>query len=53
MSNPYIYYPELIESSFWGTDKVLIEEDINLLTKTEFNSKGYNIFPIKEHNEFF
>jgi ectoine hydroxylase-related dioxygenase (phytanoyl-CoA dioxygenase family) len=52
MSNPYIYYPELIESSFWGTDKVLIKEDINLLEKTEFNSKGYNIFSIKEHNDF-
>lgn len=52
MSNSYIYYPELIESSFWGKDKVLIDDDINLLTKTEFNLKGYGIFSIKEYNDF-
>jgi hypothetical protein len=52
MSKSYTYYPELIESSFWGNDQVLIDDDINLLLKTEFNVKGYGIFPIKEYNNF-
>ena len=52
MSNSYIYYPELIESSSWGYDKVLLDTDINLLKKTDFNLKGYGIFPIREHDDF-
>jgi hypothetical protein len=52
MSNTFIYYPELIESSSWGYDKVLLDTDINLLNKTDFNLKGYGIFPIREHDDF-
>uniref|UniRef100_A0A6C0AQH5 Phytanoyl-CoA dioxygenase n=1 Tax=viral metagenome TaxID=1070528 RepID=A0A6C0AQH5_9ZZZZ len=52
MSNIHIYYPELIESSFWGEDTVMLKEDINLLEKTPFHSKGYGILPIQNNTEF-
>jgi ectoine hydroxylase-related dioxygenase (phytanoyl-CoA dioxygenase family) len=52
MSGTYIYYPELVDVSFWGEDKVMLNDDINLLVKTAVNSKGYGVFPIKDHNDF-
>lgn len=52
MENIYTYYPELIESSFWGEDKVILHDDINLIEKTNFNSKGYGIFPINYNYDF-
>jgi hypothetical protein len=52
MEDTYIYYPELIESSFWGENKVIIKDDINLLEKTPVNSKGYGVFPINYDIEF-
>ena len=47
----YTYYPELVESSTWGEDEVLLEKDVNLLAKTSFHHKGYHIFPITNHRE--
>jgi hypothetical protein len=52
MTSTYIYYPELVESSAWGEDKVLIKGDNNLLDKTTFNSKGYHVVPMKDYNAF-
>lgn len=49
---PHIYYPELVETSAWGEDIVLLNDDINLLEKTPFNSKGYGIVPIKDYTYF-
>lgn len=48
----YVYYPELVECSAWGQDKVLINGDTNLLDKTTFNSKGYDVVQIKDYNTF-
>jgi ectoine hydroxylase-related dioxygenase (phytanoyl-CoA dioxygenase family) len=47
-----VYYPELIDTSYWGEDRVMLNEDINLLEKTSCNSKGYGIFPIQDHTLF-
>jgi hypothetical protein len=52
MSKAYIYYPELLETSVWGEDIVLLKDDINLLEKTQFNSCGYGIVPIKDYTYF-
>jgi len=49
----YTHYPELVDSSIWGEDEVLLEKDINLLSKTSFNHKGYHIFPITNYRETF
>ena len=48
----YINYPELIESSSWGDDRVLIDGDINLLAKTDFNAKGFQVLSINNVNVF-
>jgi hypothetical protein len=52
MTETYIYYPELLKSSTWGEDKILIHDDINLLEKTTFNPKGYGIASIKDYTGF-
>ena len=41
-----VLYNELIIDSDWGEDKVLIDEDINLLKNTEFEQDGYKVFNI-------
>ena len=38
----YTYYNELINDFTWGNNKILIEEDINLLKNTEFDHNGYS-----------
>jgi len=50
MTESYIYYDELIESSVWGENKVLLENDTNLLEKTSFNYKGYGIISLDDSN---
>ena len=52
MNKIYTYYPELLNKSKWGEDKIIITNDINLLDKTDFNQKGYAIINIKESNIF-
>jgi hypothetical protein len=52
MNEIYTYYPELINKSKWGEDKIIIKDDINLLQKIDFNQKGYTIFNIIESNIF-
>lgn len=52
MADIHVYYPELIDTSYWGKDRVMLNEDINLLEKTSCNPKGYGIFPIQDHTLF-
>ena len=47
-----IHYSELIKNAEWGDDKIILLNDINLLSKTTFNDKGYNIFKIKDFNKY-
>ena len=53
MSYIYTYYPELVETSMWGEDTVILNNDINLLEKTPFNTTGYGIVHIKDYTPFF
>lgn len=39
----HIYYPELLENNNWGENKIIINEDINLLQNTSFNDIGYTL----------
>ncbi len=48
----YVYYPELVDDSFWGDDGVLLNKDINLLEHTPCNSKGYGVFSCKNYSQF-
>jgi len=52
MEKIYTYYPELIESSDWGENNILIKDDVNLLEKTQFNSKGHGIVPFQYNTDF-
>lgn len=47
----YIYYLDAFIHSdcTWGTDRVILSEDANLLENTDFNTDGHHIFKI-EHN---
>lgn len=47
-----IYYPELVDTSFWGEDNILLMNDVNLLEKTPFNIKGYGIVQMDDYNNF-
>lgn len=46
----YIYYPELLESNTWGENKIVINEDINLLNSLHYNKEGYTILDISAVN---
>ncbi len=50
MTDSYTYYDELVETSIWGEDKVLLESDTNLLENTSFNYKGYGIVSLDDSN---
>ena len=45
-----IYYSELYPNSEWGDDKILLDEDNNLLKKTNFDDNGYKIVTVKNNN---
>lgn len=45
-----IYYSELICESNWGSDIVMLNNDINLLQNTDFDNAGYKIFDIEKYN---
>lgn len=47
-----IYYSELFVDANWGEDNILLDNDINLLAKTDFNDCGYKIFNIHDYNFF-
>jgi hypothetical protein len=52
MATSFIHYPELVGSSTWGDDKVLLLEDTNLVEYSGFNEKGFGIFEMKDYNGF-
>lgn len=43
-----IYYPELFHST-WGENKIIINEDINLLKNMPYNNDGYTIINILDN----
>jgi len=45
-----IYYSELLVDSNWGEDKCMLDNDINLLSKTDFDNSGYKILDIENCN---
>lgn len=47
-----VNYSELIKNSCWGKDEVILNHDINLLEKTDFNDKGYKIFKIIDNTNY-
>lgn len=47
-----IYYSELVIDSKWGDNKVMLNNDYNLLQKTDFDNTGYKIFNINNYNNF-
>jgi ectoine hydroxylase-related dioxygenase (phytanoyl-CoA dioxygenase family) len=47
----YVNYPELMDSSVWGENRVLLDEDINLLQNTDFDDTGYCVLEMKNYNE--
>lgn len=46
-----VYYNELLPLVKWGENRVIIQEDINLLDKTDFNKLGYKIFDMNNYND--
>lgn len=49
-NNIHINYPELINDGKWGEDKVILNNDINLLKNTNFDDIGYCILDINNYN---
>lgn len=54
LTSDYVYYLDVYLNSNldWGEDRVILEEDTNLLEETYFDRDGYCIFPMKSHNDF-
>jgi hypothetical protein len=46
-----IYYSELMLNNDWGENKVIIENDVNLLQNTNFNDNGYKIIDIENYTD--
>jgi DNA-directed RNA polymerase subunit H (RpoH/RPB5) len=46
-----IHYSELLVDSKYGEDYLMLDRDINLLQKTDFDNIGYKIFDIPLFNE--
>lgn len=46
-----IHYSELLVDSKYGEDYVMLDKDINLLQKTDFDNVGYKIFDIPPFND--
>ena len=46
----HIYYPELLEHNGWGENKIIINDDINLLNNMPYNKEGYTILNISNNN---
>jgi hypothetical protein len=49
--NNNIYYSELFVDCNWGEDKIILNSDINLLEKTDFDKDGYRVFDIQKFND--
>jgi len=46
----HINYPELLDNGKWGEDKIILNNDINLLKNTNFDDTGYYILDINNYN---
>lgn len=46
-----VYYNELFTSVNWGESSVIIEKDINLLDKTDFNVSGFKILDMSDYSK--
>lgn len=46
-----VYYSELYVDSEWGSDYVMLNNDINLLKNTEFDNVGYKIIDIDDFSD--
>jgi len=51
IDNNNIYYSELYVDCNWGEDKIILNNDINLLKKTDFDDVGYKIYNISNFND--
>jgi ectoine hydroxylase-related dioxygenase (phytanoyl-CoA dioxygenase family) len=49
-SDIHINYPELLNDGKWGEDKIILNNDINLLKNTNFDNTGYCILDINNYN---
>lgn len=49
--NNNIYYSELLLDGEWGEDKIMLNNDVNLLQNTDFNHIGFKIFDIENFND--
>jgi ectoine hydroxylase-related dioxygenase (phytanoyl-CoA dioxygenase family) len=50
--NISIYHEELLHHYTWGSDEVILDKDINLLSKVSFDSEGFTIIDIGDYNNF-
>ena len=49
-SNTHIYYSELYVNSNWGNTQIILNNDENLIDKTNFNDIGYKVYNITNFN---
>ena len=49
--NEYVLYPELYSKNTWGENYTILDNDVNLLKKTDFDESGYKIFNIQNYND--
>ena len=47
----HINYPELLHDGKWGDNKVMIQDDVDLLSNTGFNELGYCILDTIDNSE--
>lgn len=54
LTSDYIYYLDayLNSDTDWGEDRVILEEDTNLLDYTDFDEDGHCIFSMTPYNDF-
>lgn len=53
-SSDYIYYLDayVYSNCDWGEDRIILQEDTNLLENTDFNGNGHQIFSMNSYNGF-
>jgi hypothetical protein len=53
-SSDYIYYLDAyVYSNYnWGEDRVILQEDTNLLENTDFNKDGHSVFKMNSYTDF-
>lgn len=53
-SSDYIYYLDayVYSNYVWGDDRVILQEDTNLLENTDFNKDGHSVFKMNSYTDF-